>query len=138
MDSAFYQSVKDELFTDILPYWEKYARDTKNQGFFGHIDNNNNQDSQIERSIVMTSRFLWTYSAVARMTKNPEYLKMADFAYETIVTKYFDKDYDGVYWSVMPDGTPKVIKKQNTHQINTSFYQLIEKKILIWKRILWI
>lgn len=112
MKKEFYQSVKKELFEDILPYWNKYSRDTKNKGFYGAISNEDVQDSECQRSIVMTSRFLWTYSAVARMTKNSEYLEMADFAYDVIVNKYFDKDYDGVYWSVMPDGTPKVSKKQ--------------------------
>ena len=44
MDSKFYQSVKDELFENILPYWEKYSRDKRPgfEGFFGRIDNDNN------------------------------------------------------------------------------------------------
>lgn len=112
MDAKFYESVKNELFNNILPYWDKYARDFQNKGFFGSIDNDNKQDSKCQRSIVMTSRFLWTYSAVARMTKEAKYLEMADFAYDVIINKYFDKDNDGVFWSVMPDGTPKVDKKQ--------------------------
>ncbi|MCR4578999.1 MAG: AGE family epimerase/isomerase [Treponema sp.] len=112
--SDFYKSIKDELFNNILPYWEKHARDTTsgNEGFFGAIDNDNNPDYKIQRSIVMTSRFLWTYSAVARLTKDARYLPMADFAYNTIITKYWDKENGGVYWSVLPDGTPKVSKKQ--------------------------
>ncbi|MCQ2591477.1 MAG: AGE family epimerase/isomerase [Treponema sp.] len=108
----FYQSIKDELFTNILPYWEKYSRDTVNRGFFGHIDNDNNCNTACERSIVMTSRFLWTYSAVARYTKNANFLEMADFAYDVIVNKFVDTKNRGVYWSVLPDGTPKVSKKQ--------------------------
>ena len=112
MDAKFYESVKNELFNNILPYWDKYARDFQNKGFFGSIDNDNKQDFKCQRSIVMTSRFLWTYSAVARMTKDAKYLEMADFAYDVIINKYFDKDNDGVFWSVMPDGTPKVDKKQ--------------------------
>jgi len=112
MDATFYQSVKDELFNSILPYWEQYSRDPVNKGFYGQIDNDNNLNTAVERSIVMTSRFLWTYSAVARLTKNPQFLGMADFAYEVIISKFWDKKNGGVYWSVMPDGTPKVSKKQ--------------------------
>ena len=37
---------------------------------------------------------------------------MADFAYRTIVSKYWDSENGGVYWSVLPDGTPCVSKKQ--------------------------
>lgn len=112
MDAKFYESVKNELFNNILPYWDKFARDYENKGFYGQIDNENRQNKDCQRSIVMTSRFLWSYSAVARMTKDSKYLEMADFAYDVIINKYFDKDNDGVFWSVMPDGTPKVDKKQ--------------------------
>lgn len=77
MNKEFYQSVKDELFNSILPYWEKHSRDTVNKGFFGEIDNDNNYNTACSRSIVMTSRFLWTYSAVARLTKDAKYLEMA-------------------------------------------------------------
>ena len=108
----FYNSISDELFQNILPYWDKYSKDEKNTGFFGKIDNDNVQDAECQRSIVMTSRFLWTYSAVARFTNDAKYLEMADFAYKVIIEKYFDKENDGVYWSIMPDGTPKVDKKQ--------------------------
>lgn len=112
MDAQFYESVKNELFTNILPYWEKHARDTVNTGFFGKIDNDNNKYTQVSRSIVMTARFLWTYSAIARLCKDKKYLEMADFAYDVIINKYFDKKNGGVYWSVNPDGSPDVRKKQ--------------------------
>lgn len=112
MNKQFYDSVKSELFENILPYWQKYSRDMKNLGFFGEIDNQNHQNAEIERSIVMTSRFLWTYSAAARFAKDKSYLEMAHFAYKVIEKNYFDKKNGGVYWSVMPDGTPKVTKKQ--------------------------
>ena len=72
----FYQSVEDELFKNILPYWEKYSRDNVNKGFYGRIDNDNNLNTACERSIVMTSRFLWTYSCVALFKKDKKYLEM--------------------------------------------------------------
>ena len=110
----FFKSVHDELFNNILPYWEKHSRDTRPgfEGFFGEIDNSNKPDPDCSRSIVMTSRFLWTYSAVARYTKDPGYLEMSDFAYKAITTHFWDKKNGGVYWSVTPDGTPDVSKKQ--------------------------
>lgn len=112
MDSKFYQSIRDEIIYNILPYWEKYAKDDKRKGFYGKINNDNRCDFECERSIVMTSRFLWTYSAAARLFKKEEYLKMADFAYDVIKSYYIDEKFGGVYWSVMPEGIPKVIKKQ--------------------------
>ena len=113
-EASFYESVKDELLNDILPYWEKHSRDTRagREGFYGSISSSGLADAEAPRSIVMTSRFLWTYSAAARHFKNPALLEMADFAYRTIVSKYWDSENGGVFWSVFPDGTPCVSKKQ--------------------------
>ncbi len=113
-DAKFYESVKDELLNDILPFWEKHSRDTRPdcEGFYGSISSFGLADAEVPRSIVMTSRFLWTYSAAARHFKNPTLLKMADFSYRTIISKYWDSENGGVYWSVLPDGTPFVSKKQ--------------------------
>ncbi len=112
MKKEFYDSVKKELVGNILPYWEKYSRDTVNEGFFGDIDNDNRQDGDVSRSIVMTSRFLWAYSSAARLLGDSSLLGMADFAYKVIKEKYIDRVNGGVYWSVRPDGTPDVRKKQ--------------------------
>ena len=113
-DESFYKSVEHEFINDILPFWEKNACDTRPgcEGFYGSISSSGQADAEAPRSIVMTSRFLWTYSAAARHFKNPALLKMADFAYRTIVSKYWDSENGGVYWSVLPDGTPCVSKKQ--------------------------
>jgi len=112
MDLAFYRSIKKELTQNILPYWEKYARDTETGGFFGNIDNSNHQDKNSARSIVMTSRFLWAYSAAARLFKDPSYLDMAEYASSAMMHQFFDKDNGGFFWAVNPDGTPCVSKKQ--------------------------
>jgi len=114
MENQMFLEIKDELLNNILPYWEKFAKDVNpsTTGFYGKIDNDNVQYPKESRSIVMTSRFLWAYSAAARLTKNSEYLKMADFAYEVIINKFWDKKNGGVYWSVKPNGKPDVKKKQ--------------------------
>lgn len=104
--------IEDHLYNHILPYWEKYARDPVNKGFYGKIDNDNKQFGDESRSIVMTARFLWSFSAAARLSKNAAYLEMADYAYDVICNQYWDKENEGVYWSVTYDGKPCVVKKQ--------------------------
>ena len=112
--AEFFESVKNELFNDILPFWEKYSRDTRagKEGFYASISNSGLADTEAPRSIVMTSRFLWTYSAAARQFKKPELLDMADFAYRAIVSKYWDSKNGGTFWTVYPDGKAAVSKKQ--------------------------
>ena len=50
----FYKSIHDELFDNILPYWENYSRDTRPgfEGFFGQIDNDRVADTRINRGKV--------------------------------------------------------------------------------------
>jgi len=105
-------TMKKHAVDIILPYWEKYSRDMKNGGFYGSIDNDNNQDVEISRSIVMTSRFLWAYSAAARTLDDSSYLDMASFAYDTILNNFLDSKNGGVFWSVKPSGLVDVSKKQ--------------------------
>lgn len=112
-DKAFYGSVRQELTGGILPYWERYARDNATGGFWSVIDNGNTQsDRDGGRSIVMASRYLWAYSAAARLLKDIKYLEMADYAFNAINRDYYDKEYGGFFWSVNKDGSPCVEKKQ--------------------------
>lgn len=96
----------------ILPYWERFSRDVATGGFYGRIDGYNVQDSTESRSIVMTARFLWAYSASARFFHNPAYLDLAEYAYKAICRDFIDMECGGVYWSVKLDGTADVTKKQ--------------------------
>ena len=112
MDSSFYEGIKRELTQNILPYWEKYSRDTESGGFYAAIDNNNVQNKHCNRSIVMTSRYLWTYSAAARLLKRESYLDMADYAFQALKNQYTDTVNGGMYWMVSPVGLPVETKKQ--------------------------
>ena len=107
-----YAELKQELTKDILPYWEKHARDKATGGFYGSIDNSNKYNAKEERSIVMVSRFLWTYSAAARLLKDSSYMDMADWAYRYLAKSFCDTYYGGVFWSVKADGKPLVQRKQ--------------------------
>jgi cellobiose epimerase len=104
--------VRAELTGDILPFWKKFGRDPASGGFYGFLDNTNVGDPRESRSIVMTARHLWTYSAAAVLLDDKTLLDMADYAYATIGKDFLDRDYGGVFWSVKGDGSPDVSRKQ--------------------------
>lgn len=112
MDGKFFEELRDELTKDILPYWEKHARDRENGGFFGAIGNDNKGDAGEWRGIVMVSRFLWSYSAAARFLGDRSYMAMADYAYDYMEKCFSDGRNGGLFWSVRPDGSPLVRRKQ--------------------------
>ena len=47
---------------------------------------------------MINARILWTFSAAARVLGDAAYRETADWAYDYIVDKFWDKEYGGVYW----------------------------------------
>ena len=112
MNKKIYSELKEELTKNILPYWEQYSKDPKSNGFYGAIDNSNKGNAKAWRSIVMVSRYLWSYSQAARLLKDKSYLDMADYAYAYMMKDFRDPYYGGVYWSVKQDGSAELARKQ--------------------------
>lgn len=125
MDKKFYDELENELSKDILPFWEKFAKDEKSEGFFGSIDNDNNGDADCDRNIVMVARFLWSYSAAARFYHKLEYLEMADYSYKYMGKYFFDTLNGGMYWSVKANGDICDERKQ-IYGIAFSIYAISE------------
>jgi len=106
------KAAREELVGNILPYWVKYGRDPVNGGYWGTLRDDNVGDPAEPRSVVMTARHLWAYSAASVALDDPSWLESARWAYEALTTRFVDGEYGGVYWSVRPDGMPEVAKKQ--------------------------
>ncbi len=111
-DSELAAWARTELTGNILPFWIEHGRDLKTGGFYGNLDNANRGDPAESRSIVMTSRHLWAYSAAARTLGDTRWLEMAAYAYRALTRDFLDPVYGGVYWSVKPDGRTDVARKQ--------------------------
>jgi len=109
---------RNELTGNILPFWIRHGRDVNTGGFYGNLDNDNKGDPAESRSVVMTSRHLWAYSAASRMPgdagtpADPRWMEMAAYAYRALTRDFLDPVYGGVYWSVKPDGQADVARKQ--------------------------
>jgi mannobiose 2-epimerase len=107
----FRREVKEELFR-IIDYWANHSVDTDKGGFYGVVNGKNEADPNAPRSVVITSRILWTFSAIHQLFPNERYYALAKRAYEYLLKNFVDKEYGGVYWSVTADGTPLETKKQ--------------------------
>jgi mannobiose 2-epimerase len=111
-DLKGYQQELQQELQNILAYWMRHTIDETNGGFYGKIENDNTVHSNAPKGSVLNSRVLWTFSAAYNQTKNKEYLKIAERAYDYIVQFFIDKEYGGVYWSVDHNGQPLDTKKQ--------------------------
>jgi mannobiose 2-epimerase len=103
---------KKELVGNILPFWMRHTVDRQNGGFHGAISCDLAVDRKSPRASVINTRILWTFSAAALKLGDPQYREMADWAYEYIVEKFWDRQYGGLYWMLDYEGNPLSDRKQ--------------------------
>lgn len=107
-----YKSELTSELNNILSYWQKYAPDNVNGGFYGKIDNENNITEQAPKGSVLNARILWSFSAAYNRKPDADLLQMANRAYTYVDTYFMDNEFGGVYWSVDYKGAPLDTKKQ--------------------------
>jgi mannobiose 2-epimerase len=98
--SILIEQLHGELTGDILPFWMKYLVDRDKGGFYGALTNDLQVHDEVPRSSVFCARMLWTYSAAYRLIRVPEYLEMARWAYEDLRNRFWDAEYEGLFWQV--------------------------------------
>ena len=106
---ALASQAKKELTENILPYWTSKMCNPAG-GFYGRISGNEETDLSAPVGNIMTARLLWTFSSAYRLFKDSAeaegYLAMATRAKDLIISRFYDPEYGGTYWSLNPDGTP--------------------------------
>lgn len=110
--SALHTEMGAELTEHILPYWLKYAVDEKRGGFVGRVTTNNRVRSGAKKGAVLTTRILWTFSAVYRELGAVKAKMFAESARRYINEYFWDSVHGGIYWMVSPDGAPVEPRKQ--------------------------
>jgi cellobiose epimerase len=104
--------VREELLTNILPFWSTRMVDSEYGGFYGRINGNDQLIHDADKGGILNARILWTFSSAYVHEKNPLYLEMANRARNYILAHFFDPDFGGTYWTVSFDGRPADTKKQ--------------------------
>jgi len=101
-----------ELRENILPFWLAHTVDRERGGFYGLITNDLRVDAKAPRGALLTSRILWTFAAAYRWESDPAYLEMANWAYEDLMSRFWDTKHGGFLWSAGADGAPLQTHKQ--------------------------
>ncbi|TAE26674.1 MAG: N-acyl-D-glucosamine 2-epimerase [Cytophagales bacterium] len=111
-DLRLWQRELNQELKDILAYWQRYAPDPVNGGFYGIVGYDNQPRPNAEKGVVLNSRILWTFSAAARHTQHDEYLPTAERAFEYLNAHFRDREHGGVYWMLDANGRPTDASKQ--------------------------
>ncbi len=103
--------IKENLTTNLLPYWSTRMIDTVNGGFYGRIDANEQVYSDAEKGSILNARLLWTFSSAFRVLHDSSYLHLAIRAKDCILTYFIDREYGGGYNTVKSKGEPGDTRK---------------------------
>lgn len=107
---TFKDKVEKELHGNILPYWMNHMIDDEKR-LYGEISNDNIADRDAPIGLVMTSRFLWTYSEAYRLTGREEYRDFASAARDNLLHLLYDRENGGFFWLANREGKPLDRKK---------------------------
>ncbi|WP_343667909.1 AGE family epimerase/isomerase [Chitinophaga sp.] len=109
---ADYREEVTTALYDILHYWQQFSVDLQDGGFYGAINNDNIVQQGSPKGAVLNSRILWTFSAACKFDPQPQFLALANRAYQYLRTHFRDTAFGGVYWSVTAKGEPLETRKQ--------------------------
>ena len=97
---------------DLLNFWLNNSIDKHYGGFYGEVSVSNEAQPEADKALILNSRILWSFANAYRKDKNPDYLKIADRAYDYLIANFEDKKYSGFYWLLDYKGKVKENKKQ--------------------------
>ena len=103
--------LRNEL-ANTLSFWINNTIDKENGGFVGEISSDNSITHNASKGAVLNTRILWTFSSAYRFDPKPEYLEMAQRAYNYILKYFWDKENGGIYWELDSKGNPLNTRKQ--------------------------
>jgi len=100
-----------EAKDNLLQFWLENSIDKENGGFYGEADSEL-VNKKADKSLILNSRILWSFANAYREDRDPEYLEMAERAYDYLIKNFEDQKFGGFYWLLNYKGEVKQAKKQ--------------------------
>jgi len=106
------EQVETELRTNILPFWLKHAVDEQYGGFRGQIASDLTIDPFAHKGLILNARILWAFSKAFSVYGEDVYLQTARRAFDYVIERFWDTEYDGFFWTLDYLGRPVESKKR--------------------------
>src|SRR5215470_1510946 len=110
--------IRDTLQHSVLQFWIDHALDKESGGLLGQLNRRGEPTGSGDKSIVLISRSLWSFSEAYRRYPDPAYQKLAAACLKFLREKMWDKEHGGYYFMVSRDG--KIV--DSTKQLNPMSY----------------
>ncbi|WAM36510.1 AGE family epimerase/isomerase [Caldicellulosiruptor acetigenus] len=108
--TRFKEDLKSHLEEKIIPFWQS-LKDDEFGGYYGYMDFNLNINREAQKGCILNSRILWFFSACYNILKDEKSKELAFHAFEFLKNKFWDKDYEGLFWMVSHKGVPVDVTK---------------------------
>jgi mannobiose 2-epimerase len=109
--SSIKNRIQKELVENILPFWGNQMLDSEFGGFYGRAANDLSIDKTADKSCVLISQILWTFSAAYSFFNDENCRKTAEHAFRFLKDAFYDHKYGGLYFTVDYKGSPENRKK---------------------------
>lgn len=109
---------RDTLRHDVLQFWIDHAVDQEYGGILGRLDRQGKPTNYGNKSVVLISRSLWSFSEAYRRYPDPAYQKMAAECLKFLRDKMWDREHGGYYFMVTREG--KIV--DSSKQLNPMSY----------------
>lgn len=114
-DTAFTKALRHEARVEakhLLRWWARRMPDDQDGGFWGEVDDNDRPVADAPKSVILNTRMLWFFSAMATYLGSNDALLLAHRAANYIRSYFLDPDHGGVYWMLDAKGQVIDAKKQ--------------------------
>ena len=93
------------LTGSILPWWcSEYIIDRENNSFYGLVTLDLKRSYKEPSGLTLIGRMLYVFSAAYKKLKGQIYRDRADFTYQVLMEKFYDKEYGGAVSAVDEKG----------------------------------
>jgi len=100
----------------IAAWWLDHGPDEAHGGFVGLIDADGRPHPGANKGIVLATRILWFFSALALEEDRAEWRGAAERAYAALRDGFHDAEHGGVFWELAATGETVADKKQTYAQ----------------------
>lgn len=99
----------------LLDWWARHLVDERG-GFYGEVDGDDRPVPAASKSIILNTRLLWFFSAMASWSGDAHAKELAQRAADYIRDHFHDAEQGGLYWLLTAEGQPEDTRKQTYAQ----------------------
>ena len=114
--TALREAIASELEENLLPFWRERSVNHACGGFVGEMASDGTVHQDAPQGLILNSRLLWTFASLYRHLGDGRDLELAQRAFDTLQSRFHDRENGGYFWLVDAQGQPLISSKKTYGQ----------------------